>query len=81
MISLDHRGALLADYKEREFSAEEKMRGQNFNPLIRSGNRQTGYDSRAPEPIWPHEIAAAKKKKAKRKTEKKMRKQSRAKKK
>lgn len=75
------RHALMADYSEREFSPEEKMLGQNFNPLIRSGNPQMGYNSRVPEPIWPHEIAAAKKKKAKRKIEKKARKQSRAKKK
>jgi len=45
--------------------------------VMHSGVRLAGYDSSAPNPIWPHEIAAAKKKKALRKTKKKMRRQSR----
>lgn len=82
MIDINFHNALLAArHDDDDFSPEEKMRGLNFNPLIRSGNRLTGHDSRAPEPIWPHEIATAKKKKALRKTKKKMRQQSRAKKK
>ena len=80
MINENLRHALLSDHDPDDFSAQEKMRGQNFHPLVRSGNRLTGYDSRAPQPIWPSEIAAAKKKKALRKTKKKMRQQSRKKK-
>lgn len=78
MIDNGLRHALMSD---REFSTFEKLTGQTGNAFLTPGKPHPGYLSRTTDPIWPHEIAAAKKKKAKRKLEKKMRKQSRPKKK
>ncbi len=72
------RHAIMSD---RHHSTFEKLTGQTGNAFLTPGQPHSGYLSRAPQPIWPHEIAAAKKKKAKRKLEKKSRKQARAKKK
>ena len=72
--------ALMSDRNENP-TVFDRLTGNTGTLFLTPGKPHPGYLSRATDPIWPHEIAAAKKKKAKRKTEKKMRKQSRAKKK
>lgn len=80
MINSGLHHALLSDRKE-QFTKFERLTGQTGTPFLTPGQPHPGYLSRTYEPIWPHEFAAAKKKKAKRKLEKKARKQARAKKK
>lgn len=80
MMDLGLRNALMSDRNENP-TVFDRLTGNTGTLFLTPGKPHSGYLSRAPEPIWPHEIAAAKKKKAKRKLEKKARKQARAKKK
>jgi hypothetical protein len=80
MMDQGLRNALMSDRNENP-TVFDRLTGNTGTLFLTPGKPHPGYLSRATDPIWPHEIAAAKKKKAKRKTEKKMRKQSRAKKK
>lgn len=80
MINSGLHQALMSDRNENP-TVFDRLTGNTGQLFLTPGQPHSGYLSRAPEPLWPHEIAAAKKKKAKRKLEKKMRKQARAKKK
>jgi len=80
MMDQGLRNALMSGRNENP-TVFDRLTGNTGTLFLTPGKPHPGYLSRATDPIWPHEIAAAKKKKAKRKTEKKMRKQSRAKKK
>lgn len=80
MITSGLHHALMSDRNENP-TTFDRLTGNTGQLFLTPGKPHPGYLSRTSDPIWPHEIAAAKKKKAKRKTEKKMRKQSRAKKK
>lgn len=80
MINTGLRHALISDRKENH-TTFDRLTGNTGNPFLTPGQPPSGYLSRSPQPIWPHEIAAAKKKKAKRKLDKKNRQKARAKKK